>query len=971
MGTPEHRSARLVGRHDELRRIDDLTGQGGAPVPRGGAPVLRGGAPVLRGTADSAPVLPSEAGTALVLRGAAGIGKSALLDHAAGATGVRILRAGGSEFEQELPYAALHQLCLPLLDRDAVPEPLRVAFGLAAGTPDPFRVGLAALDLFTGGDRPVVGLIDDAQWLDAPSALALAFLARRSVTLLFAVRTPHADGPLASLPALEVGGLTVEQARELLAAHHPFPLDERVRDRLIAEAGGNPRALLQLPGAGGFQIAGPLRDVSGPFRDTSGPFRDVSDPSRDTSGPFRDVSGPSRVASVPLRDVSGSFRDVSGLYRDFSGPFRDGVEFEARTADLKPDTALLLTLASADPTGDPGLLWPAAERLGLDTARTSAEAAATGLAEFGAHIRFCHPLARSAAYRAAHPDDRRSAHRALAAVTDPERAPDRRAWHLAQATTGPDDDLAAELERCAERAQTRGGVAAAAAFLDRSAALSLDPTSRFERALAAAQAHIRAGDSSRAAELLSAVDPGPLDVVDPGPLDVERRARLDLVRGQVAFTRPGDGTGPALMIAAARRLSAVDRPRARECLLDAVEMSLAVGRAGGVLDELLAAAREPELAPTAPDALDALVTLAAEGHRAAAGMLREAISGGGGPAWSRRPALATMMAAELWDPAVHTTIAEWLVEAGRGSGSPMLLRLGLAQRATDAILKGDIGRAIAATAEETAIGDVSGQPPLLYHRLHLAAIRGHGDETRQLLELAGGAGGRVTNTLWATALLGNGLADYPSALAAGRTAIEQGDLFLSGVILPELVEAAVRCHEPAVAERALAALTEHTQATATVPGLGVAAYARGLVTGNEDHYREAVDLLARTPMRPYLGRAHLLYGEWLRRAGRRSDSRVQLRTAYEMLAASGAEGFARRAADELRATGERVPRAAGTSYEKLTMQESAVARLVAAGGTSNEVATRLFVSKRTVDAHLRNIFRKLGVTSRRQLKDLM
>ncbi|SEP48892.1 ATP-binding protein [Amycolatopsis saalfeldensis] len=855
-------------------------------------------------------------GGSLVVSGEAGIGKSTLLEHAVRtATGFRVLRASGAEFEQELPYSALHQLCVPSLEHLAeLPErhrdALRIAFGLADGTPQPFQVGLAILELVTAmsGDRPVLCVIDDAQWLDAASSRAMAFLARRvgadAVAMVLALRSPSTVDELAELPGLAVGRLSVQDAKALLAARNPFPLDDRVRDRLIAEADGNPLALLELPRAGGFALPA--------------------------------------AASVPSRIEDG---------------------FRARLDGLGAEARLLLTVASADPTGDPGLLWPAAEALGINVTTAGADAAATGLVEFAARVVFCHPLARSAVYRAAADTVRFAAHGALAEATDPLTAPDRRAWHRAQASAGPDEDVAADLERCASRARSRGGAAATAAFLERAVALSLDPGHRIERTLAAAQAGIDAGAIDRAADLLT--------TLETAALDEFRRARVDLLRGRIAFIRPGDGGGPSRTVSAARRLSELDPDRARDCFLDALEMSLVVGRAGGVVDEVLTAARAAAPAPSEPDLLEALITLAEQGYRAALPLLRAALGTDGSPLWIQRPGLASMISTELWEPDILPAIVEWLEKAGRESGSPSVLRLAFAQKTTAAALAGDLGTALVAAAEEEAIADAAGEPPLMYHRLLLAAIRGRREEALALFQAATASGeaGGVTDLYWTSALLHNGLADYPAALAAARQATGHGDLFLTGVALPELVEAAVKCHEPEVATRALESLTERTQAAGTTLGRGVAAYARGLVTGVEDDYREAVECLADGPYLLYEGRAHLLYGEWLRRKGRRKDCLGELRAAHDSFSTAGAEAFARRAADELGAAGQQVQRRSAQAYEKLTMQQVAVARLVAAGATSNEVATQLFISKRTVDAHLRAIFGKLGVTSRKQLKD--
>ncbi|OON71923.1 ATP-binding protein [Streptomyces tsukubensis] len=888
----------LVGRQGEIRQIDETIGTARA-----------------------------SGGGVLVVRGEAGVGKTALLRHAErAASGFRVMRAAGAEFESELPFAALHQLCRPLCAPSLghlaeLPaqhrEALRVAFGLATGAPDFYRAGLAALELFAAAarDRPLLCVVDDAQWLDAASLKALAFVARRvtaePVALVFAVRVPAAANELDDLPGLDVGRLSDGDARALLAANGQGALDEQVRDRIMAEARGNPLALLQLPRSDGF-----------------------------------DGFAVPDTTSVPSR-IERSFR--------------------ARLAGLPEGARQLLTVASADPTGAPDLLWSAALRMDIDVAAAGATATATGLVEFSTRVRFCHPLARSAVYLAADAGERRRAHRVLAEVTDPVGAPDRRAWHRARGSSGPDEAVAAELERSASRARSRGGVVAAAAFAERAAELSLDPAKRVERTLAAVQARIDAGAPDAAARLLT--------TVETSPMDEGRHARVDLLRGQLAFMRHDDSEGPMFMVRAGRRLAASDPAMARRCFLDALEMSLVVGRADGAMDMVLAAAKPRAPEPRSPDILDALTLLTTEGHRTAAPLMRnvlDGVDGVDGPMWTERPALAVMLAAELWDPHSHSAIADWLMKTGRESGAPLVLRLGLAQVASYAALTGDLGRAMAAIAEEEAVADATGGPPVTYHRLQLAAMRGRRQEASELFGTAAAASGTgqlITNVHWAAAVLNNGLADYPAALAAAKRATARGGLGLAGMSLPELVEAAVRCDEPREAAIALGSLTERTEASGSASGLGIAAYARGLVTGVEDHYREALDHLDGSPLLPYRARAHLVYGEWLRRAGRRKDSRPHLRTAHELLSEAGMEAFARRAADELRATGEKARSRSVHTYNQLTMQEVHIARLVATGATSNEVAAGLFLSPRTVDAHLRNIFRKLGITSRRQLRD--
>ncbi len=737
-------------------------------------------------------------GGVLVLRGEPGIGKSALLDRLErqAAARVRVIRASGTEFEGEMPFAALHQLCVPVLEHlDGLPAPyrdaLRVAFGLADGAPDPFRVGLAALDLLSGAaaDRPLLCLVDDAHWVDAASAKALTFLARRlaaePVAMVVAARGDGVARGLDELPGLALGRLGDAQARELLALEKAAPLDDRVRERLLAEARGNPLALIELPKAGGFA-----------------------------------PPAPSPVAGR----IEGSF--------------------QARSERLPPDARALLLLAGADPTGDPGLLWSAARDQGIDAAAAGDTARESGLVEIDTRVRFCHPLARSAVYRAASPDRRRAAHRALAGATDPATAPDRRAWHRAQAAGGPDEEVARELEASASRAQARGGVAAAAAFLERAAALSTDPVRRNGRTLAAARATLDAGRAQDAAELVSGIH---TEVLDEG-----QRARADLLRGQIAFVAGAEGVtrGPELIVRAARRFAGTDPERSRACLVEALEMGLAVGRAAGVMDRVLEAARTAPPVPR-PDVLDALLVLEREGPGRGLPALRQALTGGegdgaGGEGWTRNPALATILAGELWDLDLHTRVVAWLVRTGRETRSPITARLGLAQAALSAVVRGDFGRAVAAIAEEEAIADALGDVPQLYPRVHLAVVRGRRGEALDLFTDVAerGAGQLIGNLDGAKAVLHNGLAEYPAALEAAARAVRGGDLYIAGASLPELVEAAVRCGEDAAARSALKDLAERAEAAGTGFALGTAAAMRALVDGAEEDHRQALSLLA-------------------------------------------------------------------------------------------------------------------------------
>ncbi|WP_406209034.1 AAA family ATPase [Streptomyces sp. NBC_01017] len=883
---PETYTDVLIGRQDEIRRLDALLQA--ARQGRGGA---------------------------LVLRGEPGIGKSVLLRHLdEAATGFLVMRASGAEFEMELPYAALHQLLAPVTGRlTELPAPhgkaLQIAFGLDTGTPDPFLVGVASLGLLaeTVQDRPLLCVVDDAQWLDQASAKALAFLARRisaeRIALVFAAREPSRMPELDRLPALSLQGLGEADARALLAAAVRAPLDERVRDRILAEARGNPLALLELPRTAG------------------------------------------------LAGMAGGFAQPDSVPGVIEQSFRSRLEL------LPPDARLLVTVAAADPIGDPGLLWRAAALLGVDAA---AAEQSVPLVEFGTRIRFSHPLARSAAYRAAAPEERRRAHEALAAVTDPVADPDRRAWHRAQASAGPDEEVADELEVSATRAQERGGLAAAAAFLERSAALTISPVQRAERVLAATAAKLSVGDFDTAAALLTTV---PTD--EPG-----QAARADLLRGRLSFVRRRGDEGPtAHLLRAAARLAATDPGWSRECYLDAIEMGLLLGGLDQVVETAGKAVPPPgDPVSSAAAVLTGLISLVSDGHAAAGEILRPVLGDTDDQVWARRPSLGFMVATELWNFDALHAIATRAVTAGRESGSFHALPIALAMQATANVHTGDFGTATELISEEEAIADATGAAPLVYPRLHLAALRGRHKEAA---ELFASVDHRMSLSVqWATAVLHNGLADYPAALKAAKQAIEYGAVGTAGLALPELVEAATRCGDTDAAAAALASLQQRTQAGRHGWGLGVEAYARALVTEDESAYQEAIALLDDSALVVYRARAHLLYGEWLRRQGRRRDARSALRLAHEPLSDLGLEAFAERAAGELRATGEQARSRTSNASDQLTMQEVHIARLVADGATSKEVAAKLFLSPRTVDAHLRNIFRKLQLTSRRQLRDL-
>jgi DNA-binding CsgD family transcriptional regulator len=875
----------------------------------------------------------------LVLRGEAGVGKSALLEYVReSASGCRVARAVGVESEMELAFAGLHQLCAPFLDRlERLPGPQRdalgTAFGLSAGpVPDRFLVGLAVLGLLSevAEEGPLVCLVDDAQWQDRASAQALAFVARRllaeSVALVFAVREPSEDQDVAGLPELVVGGLADHEARELLQSAIPGRLDERVRDRIVAETHGNPLALLELPrGWTPAQIAG----------------------------------GFALPAVMPLAS-------------------RIEQSFLRRFESLPAESRRLLLLSAAEPVGDMSLLWRAAERLGL-RADAAAPAESAGLIELGGGVRFRHPLMRSAAYRAAAAQDRRVAHRALAEATDPAAEPDRRAWHRAHAAAGLDEEVAAELEQSAGRARARGGVAAAAAFLQRAAELTPDPAHQGARALAAAHAKLDAGAADAAEALLATAETRPLDEL--------QRARLERLRAQIAFGRRRGSDDPPLLLDAARRLEPLDAALARETYLEALGAAIFAGRlsaAVGVREVAEAARAAP--AGTAPPRridllLDGLTVRFTEGYAAGVAPLRRAMRAFA-PAHGileedlRWLWMACRVAPELWDYDSWQELAARGVRLARDAGALTVLPTALTYRAAVHVHAGEFAEASALVEEADAITAATGNVPLMHTSLVLAAWSGSEAPALELIEAsiqdagARGEGRAIGLTEHACAVLCNGLGRYEAALAAAQRACEHDDLEIFGWALTELVEAGVRGDAREEAAAALERLEERTGAAGTDWALGIEARSRALLCEGDDAealYREAIDRLTQSRIVIHVARAQLLYGEWLRREQRRMDAREQLRAAYETFSRIGAEAFAERAGRELVATGESARRRTVETRARLTAQEAHIARLAADGHTNPEIGTRLFISPRTVEYHLGKVFTKLDITSRREL----
>src|SRR6266702_4793048 len=808
----------------------------------------------------------------LVMVGEPGLGKTALLDYvAARASGCRVAHAAGIQSEMELAFAALHQLCAPMLDvveRLPVPqrEALRTAFGVSAGPPpDRFLVGLAVLSLLSdvAEEQPLVCLVDDEQWLDRASAQTLAFVARR---------------------------LEAESVGMVLAAR--VPVDGRVEER-----------------------------------------------------------------------------------------------FRRRADALPAETRRLLLVAAADPTGDPGLLWRAAGQLGIPV-QAATPAAEAGLLELGAWVRFRHPLVRSAAYRSASRQERQDVHRALAEVTDPLADPDRRAWHRAQAAPGPDERVAAELERSAGRAQARGGMAAAAAFLERAAMLTPETGRRAQRLLAAARAKTNAGALDAALGLLIAVEAGPPDAL--------RTADVEHLRGQIAFDQRRAEDAVGLLLSAARRLEPLNAGSARDSHLEALGAAMWVGdlgRPGGVRR----AAEAARAAPPGPDPprvvdvlLDGLALRLTEGYAAAAPALARTVElvlaldvandDVDRRLWVAGGRAGITVALELWDAGSWHALAARQVQFARDTGALVQLQVALNLLSWTHLLAGELTMAAQLLEEDRLVAEATGNPPVAYNEMMLAAWRGQEAPASELIEAtgreatAGGLGRFALLASYAGSVLHNGLGRHDAARDAALRAFVSDQVGFGPFVVPELAEAASRTGDVASLRAALEWLSERTRVTPTEWVLGIEARVRALLSEGEaadSLYRESIDRLSRTRVRAELARAHLLYGEWLRRQRRRADAREQLRTAHDMLDTMGMKAFAERARRELLATGETARKRTIESSGQLTAQEAQVARLARDGLSNPEIGARLFISARTVQYHLSKVFAKLGISSRSQLDRIL
>lgn len=881
----------------------------------------------------------------LVVHGEAGTGKSTLLRYLAGrATDCRVISVVGIQAERELAFAALHQACAPVIDDiSALPVPqrdaLRTALGLQVGpAPDRFVLGTAVLSLLSeaAAQRPLICLVDDAQWLDRASVRVLAFAARRlaaePVGLVFGVRALGED--LAGLPDLLIEGLREQDARALLDSVLTRPLDEQIRDQIVAETHGNPLALMELP------------------------------------------------RGLTAAHCAGGFGLPGALPGGVEGGFRRQLD------ELPVLTRRLLLLAAAEPTGDPALVWRAAGLLGV-AADAAGPAVAAGLINFGARVRFRHPLVRSAAYQSASIEARREVHRALADATDARIDPDRRAWHRAEAAAAPDESAAADLERSAGRARARGGQSAAAAFFERAAYLTPDPAEQARRALAAAEAKYRAGASEAALNLVA--------LAEAGTRDELALAKACLLRGQLMVASSNSAAGPPLLLEAAGRFENVDLRLARDTYLEALAAAMFVGSLANEVG-MAAVAKAAQVAPPAHGGsqatdllLDGVAALIAEGHAVGAPLVRRALrafldGAVTGEEALRQLFIAVCAAHYVWDDEAWHALAVWHVEAARSAGALSVLAVALNQRVFVHLHSGELAAASAIIEELRTIKEATDDALPDYAAMMLASWqgRGEGHHARQLIQTvveeasARCEGIGLTLAHYGCSVLNNGLSRFDEAAAAAARATAFPEVIANAAwALVELIEAAVRGGQQEQAVLAFERLVSTTAPCDTPWARGVEARCRALLNEGraaaaERAYQESIAALsAATPTGAELARTRLLYGEWLRRQRRRADAREQLRTAHAMFDAMGMEAFAARSRRELRATGETARRRTSASGPELTAQEAQIARLARDGLSNPEIGSRLFLSPRTVQYHLGKVFAKLAVTSRGQLRDVL
>jgi DNA-binding CsgD family transcriptional regulator len=872
-------------------------------------------------------------GGGLVVWGDAGIGKTALLDAAFGTpNGLQVVRLAGAESERRLPYAGLQQLCAPLAQHfKQLPAPqqdaLTVALGQRSGEqPSELLVSLAILGLLTevASQGPLVCAIDNSHWLDRASARSLAFAARRlvscSVLIIFAAKWVGPE--LAGLPEIKLEGLSDPDARELLAAAARWPLDERVRDQIVAETRGNPRTLIDLP---------------------------------------RSLSPTQFAGGFGLPDAAGA--DVSASVLRTIGMFT-------------PRTRIAVVAAAADPTGDPTLLRRAMEHLRISGDAID-PAIDSGLLAIGSRVVFQHSAVRTAVYRSASPRERHAAHQALAEATKNEADRDRRAWHRAQAATGPDEALAAELERTASQAQLRGGLAALAAFLERAACLTPAAPRQSLRALAAADVTMQAGALDATIKVLDMVDPD---------MPADCQARADVIHA-LALTHDRSDDAPRLLIDAARRLDHVDAVHARSAYRDALGAAInAAGLAGpgGTTTEVALAVRQaPHTESPAAGVvlLDGVAACLSGRYASGTAKTRQALV-----LFTNAPPmtdqlrwlpLACTSAILTWDDSALDTLSRRRVRLARSAGALADLPGALSALSYLLLLSGELKAAEELVAEAQSVAVVVGVRPLVNAGLGIAALRGRLDPTLHMIEDAvsgaavRGEGLEVARSKWAAAIVLNAVGRYEEAFTAAQDAIDYaGTPAMAGWAMAELIEAGARSGQTARLAKAVEDLSSTTTAAGTNWALGVQSRSLALLSENataEALYRTAIERLTQSHARVDLARAHLVYGEWLRRQNRRIEAREQLRPAGEMLESMGASGFADRARRELQATGEHSRKRSAQASRELTARERLIAIGARNGYTNAAIGSELFLSPRTVEWHLRKVFTKLDITSRRQL----
>ena len=876
----------------------------------------------------------------LVITGCAGAGKTALLGYAAdSALDMRVCGITGLQTEIGLEFASLHQLLVPFLPWiGELPGPqrqaLQVAFGQAEGPPAGlFLVGLAALTLLARAaeEQPVLCLIDDAQWLDADSARALAFVARRlyadRVGMVIAVSGPESERMFEQLPAVSVSGLPAAEASQLLRSVAPAPVDAQVVDRILTDTERIPLALVEV----GAEFSA-------------------------------DELAGRAVLPEPMP-----------LGRRLEDRFR------RKAAELDPDIRALLLLVAAEGCGNRAVVWQAAQQDGIDADAAAAAAESAGVIELSAGtIRFRHPLIRSAAYHIASDTDRRRAHQLLSAAADPDWDPDLRAWHRSAAATGPDESVAVELERAADRAQARGGYAARVALLRRSAELSGDGGRRAARELRLASAELISGHPETAHDLVAAAL--------PQLADSRTQALAERLRGDILFVQGRAGEAAQVLAGAARSL-APDYRGAREAMASALRAAIWAGPAE--TQELAKAAQtfprpdrsEASVADLMLDGYAARFTAgyaaAIEPLRAAVGRLRsEDLDLLTGLQWY---GMGIVGAGSLWDDSLLDITGRFL-DAARSQGALTVMPVALGFRGIADCLTGALAEArdrgtemreiLACGGSRRVLGiDNLSEGLVLVYTGRLAEAKAAGI-AKMRESTAHGVRGVASIGQAIVAMADVAAGNYDAAVDNATTVVRDDLPFLAELVLPELIEAAWRTGRRAEAASAFATLSERALAAGTCRALGVRARCAALVSEDdraEHAYEEAIGYLEHSSAAVELARAHLHCGQWLRRSKRRRDARRQLRAAYGMFDRMGAEEFAARAATELSATGERAePRAEATTAD-LTPQEARVAGLAVDGVTNNQIAAQLFISPRTVEYHLRKVFRKLGVSSRSQL----